>query len=590
MLHSPQSDLQSDAQSEGAAAALMRAAVADHAEGRLAEAEAAYRAVLAARPEHTEAMGMLALILTDGPDEAEAEAMVLRHLALRPDDATSLLGLGRLRARQGDNAAAAAVFRRAAQRAPGFAPVHNELGVSLLQLGRRAEGLAALDEALRLDPAFPAARGNRGLARLDGARFSEAVDDLLAALAHPSPTVGQAAAGLLGALRKAAVKCGRLTEAEVAAWAYVASGHDDADTLEELAVILDQSRRPDDARQIRNGLARRAGVQRRGAVHDPLETVIVLGAVGAGHVPTRYLVDPEAFAILSLALLSPDQPDAPSGAIEMDALAEAGVIFSTLGDAHRDTRQLAAAKAFCAAVGKPVLNPPDAIPRTARDRAAALFRGVPGMVTPAARPVRPAELAAAPIRAPVLIRPAGDHGGENLVKLTTDADRDAYLAAGPDERLVLTAFHDFRSPDGYWRKYRLIFVDRRVYPFHLAIGEDWLLHYWRADMAASSWKQAEEARFLDDWRGVFGPVAAAAVAETARRLDLDYGGIDCTLTADGRLLLFEANACILLHLDEPADAFPAKHRHVPTIREAFTRLVRERAGRGASLDSAAARD
>jgi hypothetical protein len=53
--------------------------------------------------------------------------------------------------------------------------------------------------------------------------------------------------------------------------------------------------------------------------------------------------------------------------------------------------------------------------------------------------------------------------------------------------------------------------------------------------------------------------------------------MDCALTEDGRLLLFEANACILLHLDEPAASFPYKHRHVPKIREAFSRLLIERA-------------
>jgi hypothetical protein len=122
-------------------------------------------------------------------------------------------------------------------------------------------------------------------------------------------------------------------------------------------------------------------------------------------------------------------------------------------------------------------------------------------------------------------------------------------------------------------------VDRVVYPFHLAIGEDWLLHYWRAEMARSPWKLAEEERFLDDWKGVFGAQAAAAAEEIAKRLDLDYGGMDCALTADGDLLLFEANACVLLHLDEPAAMFPYKHRHVPPIRKAFSRLLLSRAGR-----------
>jgi hypothetical protein len=318
--------------------------------------------------------------------------------------------------------------------------------------------------------------------------------------------------------------------------------------------------------------------------------VVVLCAVGAGHLPTRYLLDPDCFTTLTLALLSKDQPDAPLGAIDPGELADATVIFSTLGDADRDDGQFAAATAFCDLLGKPVLNPPGAIARTSRANASVLFEGVPGLVTPAVQPLTAADLAALPIGSPVLVRPPGDHGGENLKKLTNEAEKQAYLASGPAEHLLLTPFHDFRSPDGSWRKYRMIFIDRRPFPFHLAIGDDWLLHYWRAEMAKSPWKLEEEERFLADWRAVFGPRAAAAVDEIGRRLDLDYAGMDCTLTADGDLLLFEANACVLIHLDETAEASPAKHRYVPPIRDAFTRMLRARAASVASLDSARSGD
>jgi hypothetical protein len=186
------------------------------------------------------------------------------------------------------------------------------------------------------------------------------------------------------------------------------------------------------------------------------------------------------------------------------------------------------------------------------------------------------------IDAPVLVRPAGDHGGENLALLRGEAERDAWLLKRPaaHTRLLLTRFHDFRSVDGHWRKYRLIFVDRRVHPYHLAIGDDWLMHYWRAEMNAQPWKKAEEARFMADWRSVFGARAAGAAEAVARRLDLDYAGMDCAVLADGRLLLFEANACMRVHLDEPAEAFPYKHQHVPQIRDAFSAMVRARAGAG----------
>jgi tetratricopeptide (TPR) repeat protein len=561
----------------GESAALFRAALNDHAADRLAEAEASYRLILAQSPDHAEVLGMLGLILADLPDEAEAESVLLRHLALRPDAGVSLQSLGRLRTRQGDDEAAVAAFQRAAQSLPDLAPVHNELGVSLHRMGRREEALAALDRAIELDPDYDAAQANRGMVLFDCARFDEAVDVLAAVLARNAPDLAELQAPLLGALARAARKIGRLAVAESAARARLAAGHDDA-AVEQLALILDYSKRPKEARTLRNDLARRAGIQSSGRSPETAETVLVLGGVGAGHVPTRYLLDPQTFAIRSISLLSVDEADAPLGAVDREDLQAASVIFSTLANVDRDGGQLDAAAALCADLGKPVLNPPSSIRKTGRDGATALFADIPGMVTPLVRRMRPADLSAFPFDGPLLVRPAGDHGGESLVLLRSEADRSAYLASGPEGQLLVTPFHDFRSADGYWRKYRLIFVDRKVYPFHLAIGEDWLLHYWRAEMALTGWKLDEEERFLTDWRSVFGPRAAAAVEETARRLDLDYGGLDCTLTADGQVLLFEANANFLLHLDEPVGTFAYKHRCVPAIREAFTRLVRERAG------------
>ena len=81
---------------------------------------------------------------------------------------------------------------------------------------------------------------------------------------------------------------------------------------------------------------------------------------------------------------------------------------------------------------------------------------------------------------------------------------------------------------------------------------------------------------MTDWRKVFGPQAAAAIEQVAQRLDLDYGGMDCSILANGEVLLFEANACMLVHLDDAKADFPYKHLAIPKIREAVTRLVRKR--------------
>ncbi|THD58580.1 tetratricopeptide repeat protein [Phenylobacterium sp.] len=520
-------------------------ALQHHALGQIREAEAGYREILARElgpgdPAHVRALGMLALILAEGDDKAAAEAALTEHLALDPDSAASHLAMGRLRTSQGDVKAALALLTRAAELQPDLAPIHNEIGICLHEVGRWPEALEALDRAADLDPGYYAAQVNR--------------------------------AKVLTAL-------GRLEEAETAARLALAGGASASDTTEQLAAILLRLNRRDEALSLLDDLSRQAGLQGSGRTDAEAPKVLLLGAVGGGHVPTRYLLDPRAFSIASLSLLSPAAPDAPLGAVDMERLTRADVVFCALGDVDRDQfGQLAAAEALCAELGKPVVNPPDRVRRTARDAAPELFAGVDGLIVPRARRTTPAELADLVIDSPILVRPPGTHNGDNLVRIADEAEKAAYLENGPPEQLILTPYVDTRSPDGFWRKYRLVFVDRRPYPFHLAIVEAWLAHYWRGGMARNEWKRTEEERFLADWRGVFGERGAAAIDEVGRRLDLDYGGIDCALTADGQVVLFEANACILLHLDEPETLFPYKHRFVPQARDAFTRLIRERAG------------
>ena len=96
-------------------------------------------------------------------------------------------------------------------------------------------------------------------------------------------------------------------------------------------------------------------------------------------------MDDSVFAVLSLILLSPDEPDAPLGGADRAALREADVVFSTLGDVDHDGGQFAAAEKLLADLAKPVLNPPSAVARTGRDQALDLFAGIENMIAPAVR-------------------------------------------------------------------------------------------------------------------------------------------------------------------------------------------------------------
>jgi hypothetical protein len=172
---------------------------------------------------------------------------------------------------------------------------------------------------------------------------------------------------------------------------------------------------------------------------------------------------------------------------------------------------------------------------------------------------------------PQLVRPVGAHGGAGLARVASSSEFAE--AARRQPACDVTAFVDFASADGLFRKYRTIFIDRRPWPYHLAIGDGWLVHYFSADMLDCADRRAEELRFLDDPAASLGGRAMAALAAIGARLDLDYAGIDFSLLPDGRVLVFEANATMVVHPETPGGALDYKNPAVAAILAAFDAMV-----------------
>jgi hypothetical protein len=105
---------------------------------------------------------------------------------------------------------------------------------------------------------------------------------------------------------------------------------------------------------------------------------------------------------------------------------------------------------------------------------------------------------------------------------------------------------DARDGEGMFRKIRVMIVDRKLYPLHLAISRDWKVHYFRADMAYSADNRLHDRAFLDDMAGFIGPRGMAALERINAALALDYGGIDFAVNAAGDILFFEGNATMVM--------------------------------------------
>jgi hypothetical protein len=104
-------------------------------------------------------------------------------------------------------------------------------------------------------------------------------------------------------------------------------------------------------------------------------------------------------------------------------------------------------------------------------------------------------------------------------------------------------------------------------------------------MAEFEWMRAEEAAFLDAPESTFGPQAMATLDAIRRRIGLDYFGIDCALDPDGRVLVFEVNASMLIHLHN--EGFDYKTPHVMRIKAAFEEMLARRVAEGATTGWAA---
>ena len=543
-----------------------------HLAGEVEAAETAYRAILAAEPDHGDALAMLGLLLADGPRADEAEALLTRRLERGGACVSSLHALGRIRARQGRLAEALWLVERAIEVKPDLAPLHSDRGAWLHRLGKNSDALAPLHIAVQLDPNFAAAHGNLAVVYSALELSEEAfASDLRAFDRAPQ----QDRAPIFHRLAAIARKQVSPDKAALVIARVKAVGLGEADVIEGLAPLLDLAGRKAEAQALRNALARRKGLVVRAAKRGRLG-LLLLGAVGAARLQTRYLVDEAALNVFEFEMLSPDQPDAPLGGVALDSLRQTDVVFNLSSEVEQAGGQFSAVNALCAAIGRPVLNPVSAIARTGREGASALFAGVENLVVPRLVRLSRQEACRFALDRPLLFRPAGDHGGEQLYRVETEGDRAAALARIEADAVMVSDYVDYASPDGFFRKFRLIFIDRQVHPYHLAACDDWLSHYWRARTGQNAAKRAEEEAFLADWEGYFGRKAAAAARAVAARLDLDFGGMDCALSSNGDLILFEANASFLLHLDEDPALYPYKHRFVPNIRQAFTQMVRDK--------------
>ena len=447
--------------------------------------------------------------------------------AMSDETIAALIERARSLAATAQDDAAKAIYVDVLRRDPTHFAALNELGTLAYASGHRSAARTAYEQAVRCHPENPLGRVNLGNLLAEENDFAAARSQYEAALAADAD-LAEAHQGLARVLTE-------LGESEAAAphW--------------------------------QKGFAGRALVRRRFRGTAPAVPVLLLVAARGGNIPTQQILDDQIFAVSALyaEFCDPAQP-----------LPGHAVVFNAIGDADLCGEALSRAEEILKRSRAPVVNPPARVRATGRAANAQRLAKLPGMVAPSIRLVTKADLAqAGDLAFPLLLRAPGFHTGRHFVRVERAADIAAAAAPLPGDPLLAIEYLDARGADGLARKYRVMIIDGVLYPLHLAISHDWKVHYFTADMAADTAHRDEERRFLEDMPSVLGPRAMAALVAIGRTLQLDYAGVDFGLRADGALLLFEANATMVINPPDPDPIWDYRRAPITAALDAAKRLL-----------------
>jgi len=460
-----------------------------------------------------------------------ALAKAQARLAEAPDDAARLFeraalldGLGRPDARD----AYIAVLARDDAHAGALA----NLGALLLKTGYRSAAGTVYARAVELHPTAPAAHVN--LANLlAGAEEPEAAERHFRTALSLDPALAEAHRGLAELLSARG-------EAEAA------RPHREAAFAGRPVLVLPY----------------------RGAGR-PVR-VLVLASTQGGGVPIARHLDDRVFhvSVVYVEVFDPAQ-----------ALPPHELVFNAIGDADLCGDALVLAERLLAGTRAPVINPPARVVPTGRADNAKRLGALPGVITPKMARLPRARLTAQHLEAqgfrfPLLLRAPGFHTGRFFEKVEGPEELAAAAARIPGEELTVIEFLDAKSPDGKIRKYRAMMIAGVLLPVHAAVSGQWKIHYFSAEMADHPQHRAEDEAFLADMAGVLGPRALAALAAVRDTLGLDYAGADFSLSPEGELILFEANATMVINPPDPDPRWDYRRPYVQAVLDAIQRLLR----------------
>lgn len=255
-------------------------------------------------------------------------------------------------------------------------------------------------------------------------------------------------------------------------------------------------------------------------------------------------------------------------------------VINQISDADRNPRILEHLERMLTGFEGKIVNRPSEVLKTSRDRMARRLEGAPGLRVPKVARLRgPGDvenkIEQAGLAFPIIVRRAGTHGGQTIGLFNTMNDLKRAVPADVD--LFATEFVDYRSADGWYRKFRVCFLGQSIILRHMIVSEGWNVHGRdrRRLMLQRPDLRDEERSLLEKPRHAFPQSVIDTLRAVRARIPLDYFGMDFGIDADGEVVLFEANATMdfISPITDPEFAYT--RQVMPRLRRAALAMIPE---------------
>ena len=539
---------------------------------RTEEAITSFKRLVTLAPQHTECYLDLGYLYTLTGELDKAENACAKALSLNPQSSAALHSLATVYAKQKRITDAVAAFEKAILLEPGNKRARNDLGSLLLIQGDYAGAVIHLEHALTLDVDFLEAWVNLGMCCGHLAQFDKAEASLLQAFRiNPDSLIG------LQALSRHYGQAGDLDKALMYNLKLIELAPQDPSFLIDLGnVYLTRGEVEKSQAYFYESRKIRPFTEFDNQSSQPEFTAVFLDTAGAGSTPMHYLTERSNFRHLVYCVLMAEDD-------HVDLINQkADVVFNMIGDADNGHAILERAQRIADQLQIPLLNHPTVVLETNREKIAAKITGIPFTRTPHFVRMSGQEIsekiaahADFGFSLPMLLRAAGTHGGSDFELHHGFASVVDYVARDLGKTYYLSEYIDSSAQDGMYRKYRIIYVAGTLFPYHLAIHDHWMVHYFRTNMGESPKHLQEEANFLRDPLSVFSQDQWESLRAIGQATGLDYCGIDCGFDCNGQIVIYEANATMLVHA-ESEPRFQFKNPYTENIRLAFQQMLANR--------------